>query len=330
MIRHMKTAVLALIGVFVSAGCTQIDVNDLPTPGRSFPGGYPVVMEFESVLNLPAGAKVTMDGLQIGIVTGVAIAGRHVDVTARIAPEVSIPADAHVVLQQATVLGDIYVAVQRGTEQSSTRTLNPGGKVPLSQTTSPPQLEDTLANLATFVGAGSIQQMQTAIIGINRITPSPPEIRKIASRFAADINDLSNNIEVVNHLLESASQTAAVLQYRKAEIGKVLSPSGKLGWTNAIGIYQYVSTAFPSLGSIYSGGFWLAPLLNSLANATEALRASKWAFESEVPKWRDLFTDYFLPTDRYPAVNITSIVGPDGRELSADVHDVLRLLGAMP
>jgi hypothetical protein len=61
-----------------------------------------------------------------------------------------------------------------------------------------------------------------------------------------------------------------------------------------------------------------------------AVQRSKWAFEDEVPAWRRLFTDFFLPQDKYPAINITSIVGPDGRELSGNVQDVLRMLGAMP
>jgi phospholipid/cholesterol/gamma-HCH transport system substrate-binding protein len=38
----------------------------------------------------------------------------------------------------------------------------------------------------------------------------------------------------------------------------------------------------------------------------------------------------FLPVDKYPAINITSIIGPDGRELSGNVQDVLRILGATP
>jgi phospholipid/cholesterol/gamma-HCH transport system substrate-binding protein len=34
--------------------------------------------------------------------------------------------------------------------------------------------------------------------------------------------------------------------------------------------------------------------------------------------------------EKYPAINITSIVGPDGRELSGNVEQVLRMLGAVP
>jgi hypothetical protein len=54
------------------------------------------------------------------------------------------------------------------------------------------------------------------------------------------------------------------------------------------------------------------------------------AVEQEIPRYRRLFTDFFLPEDKYPAINITSIIGPDGRELSGNVQQVLQILGAMP
>jgi hypothetical protein len=70
--------------------------------------------------------------------------------------------------------------------------------------------------------------------------------------------------------------------------------------------------------------------LNSLADSAGAVQQSKIAVEDEIRRFRRLFTDFFLPQDKYPAINITSIVGPDGRELSGNVQDVLRMLGAMP
>jgi hypothetical protein len=72
------------------------------------------------------------------------------------------------------------------------------------------------------------------------------------------------------------------------------------------------------------------PFLNSLADSVGALQQSKVAVEQEIPRYRRLFTDFFLPEDKYPAMNITSIIGPDGRELSGNVQQVLQILGAMP
>lgn len=328
MMRRSRSLAIITAGVVAVSSCASIDVNALPAPGKSFSDGYTLVMEFANVLNLPARAKVTLNGVTIGIVTGVAVAGSHVDVTSRIDPTISVPSNIHAELQQATVLGDIYVALDK--PASGAPALVPGSRIPLAQTASPPQLEDTIVHLADFIGSGSIQRVQNALIGLNRITPPPADVRKIASRFSADITDLSNNIHTVDLLLNAVSETAQVLHNQIPELKSTLTPQGMLGWDNAMGVLQYMSTGLPSVGSVYSGAFWLAPLLNSLADAVGAVRQSKWAFESEVPKWRRLFTDYFLPQDKYPAINITSIVGPDGRELSGNVQDVLRLLGAMP
>ena len=103
------------------------------------------------------------------------------------------------------------------------------------------------------------------------------------------------------------------------------------GWTLCNGqllpITQYPSL-FAALGTIYGGGYWLMPLLKSLTNGFGALQQNKWLFEDEYPAWQRLFTHDFLPEDKHPAINITSIVGPDGRELSGNVQDVLRILGA--
>jgi hypothetical protein len=108
------------------------------------------------------------------------------------------------------------------------------------------------------------------------------------------------------------------------------TPEGMMGFDRSLFVGSYTGTILPSIGSIYSGGFWLTPLLNSLADSLGAVQQSKWDFEAEAPKWRKLFTEDFLPVDKNPAINITSITGPDGREMINNVQDVLRLLGATP
>lgn len=330
MMRRVTSLAITIAAVVGVSSCASIDVNALPAPGNSFQGGYTLVMEFDNVLNLPARAKVTLDGITVGIVTGVAIAANHVDVTTRIDPAVSVPSTIHASLQQATVLGDIYVALSRPPESTPAPPLPPGSRLPVAQTTSPPQLEDTISHLADFAGSGSLERIQNTIIGINRITPPPADVRKIASQFSTDISDLSNNIDNVDLLLNGAAQTAQALHNRIPNLQTWFTTQGMHGWKHAYDLYQYTGTAYPSVGTIYSGGFWIVPLLNSMADAAGAVQRSKWAFESEIHEWRKLFTDYYLPQDKYPAINITSIVAPDGRELSGNVHDVLRILGAMP
>ncbi|MGV0715550.1 MlaD family protein [Mycolicibacterium sp. XJ662] len=331
MTRRIRSVAAATGAAILVSSCASITVNSLPQPGGRGNDGYRIVLEFANVLNLPDRAKVVQSGTAVGMVTRVDLKDDHVDVVSQIDPGVVVPSNIRATLQQSTVLGDTYVALEYPTTGEAAPGLADDGRVPLTQTTSPPQLEDTLANLANFVGSGAIQRAQNTIIQINNVTPSQQgQLRSLVNRVAVDLADLADNIDTVDQWLNGVAGTAEVMVRNRETYEYWWSPAGMLGWDRTTEHGSYIGTVVPSIGSIYSGGFWLEPLLNSLANATGALQQSKWDFEAEAPRWRELFAEYFYPVDKYPAINITSITGPDGREMSGNVEDVLRILGAMP
>lgn len=330
--KRTLAALAALVFAAELSACSAININDLPQPGKSYGDGYDIVLEFENVLNLPARAKVVLDGTTVGVVEKVDLKENAVNVTARLDRTVQVPSNVEAVLQQATVLGDIYVALNRPPNDApSTPNLAPDAVVPLAQTTAPPQLEDTLADLANFVASGSIQRIQSSIINVNRVTPQRSEqIRAIASRVSVDLADLSNNIDSADDLLNGVTVTSQVLAARIPQLRYWFSPAGMLAFNRTTEASIAIATLVPSIGSIYSGGYWLEPLLKSLGTALGAVQQSKQAIEGEYGPWRKLFNDMFLPEDKYPAMNITSVQTPDGREISGNVQDVLRMLGAVP
>lgn len=328
MLRLVPVAVACALSL---SSCASLNVNAVPQPGASYRDGYDLVMKFESVLNLPERAKVVLDGLTVGVVADMTLAPDAVSVTARVGRHVVIPSNIHVVLQQATVLGDIYVALERpGDGSPIAPALPPGATIPLTQTTSPPQLEDTIASLANFVSSGSIQRAQNTVVRLNRVIPSNDVVRRLTAQVDENLSALSVNIDQVDDLLDGISRTSQVLNAHIPQLEFLLSPYGQLNMERFIALTNYVATLLPGVGSIASGGRWLVPFLNSMAAAVDAGQQSKVATETEIPRYRRLFTDFFLPQDKYPAINITSIVGPDGRELSGNVEQVLRILGAMP
>lgn len=326
-----RLCAVAVASVLTVSSCASLNVNAIPQPGKSYDDGYDVVMQFASVLNLPERAKVVLDGVAVGVVSKVTLTSRDVDVTARVGRDVVIPSDIHAVLQQATVLGDIYVALERPPSGAQPAPpLAPGAAVPIAQTTSPAQLEDTIASLANFVSSGSIQRVQNTIIRLNRVVPTSDEVRMLSTRVETNLSALSANLDQVDQFLDGVSQTAEVMNGHIPQLQYWFSQKGQLGFERFIAVTNYVATVLPGIGSITAGGYWLVPFLNSLADSVGALQQSKVAGEAEIPKYRHIFTDFFLPEDKYPAINITSIVGPDGRELSGNVQDVLRILGATP
>jgi phospholipid/cholesterol/gamma-HCH transport system substrate-binding protein len=332
---RLVTGAVATATVLSVSSCAAISVDALPQPGPSYDDGYDLVMQFDSVLNLPERAKVVLDGVNVGVVSKVTLTDRDVDVTARMGRGVVVPSDIHAVLQQATVLGDIYVALERPMASGAPAptpapALAPGVAIPIAQTTSPPQLEDTIASLANFVSSGSIQRAQNTIIRLNRVVPSSDEVRILTGRVETDLSALANNLDSVDQLLDGVAKSAAVVNGHIPELQYLFSPTGQRGFEHLIEVSNYIATILPGIGSITLGGYWLVPFLNSLADSVGALQESKVAGEAEIPKYRRIFTNLFLPVDKYPAINITSIIGPDGRELSGNVQEVLRILGATP
>ncbi len=325
-----RTLVALALTTLVVSSCASLTVDKLPLPGMGSPSGYDIAIEFANVLNLPEHADVMLDGSTVGAVTNVVNQRDFVEVTARIDPSVEVPSNTHARLQQATVLGDTYVSLERPSGETSAPALGPGGRVSIAHTTAPPQLEETISNLATFVTSGSIQRVQRSIINVNGIMPDRDQIREISSRISADLGDLSNNIDLVDTWLHSVSDTVNVVNDRTADYLEWFSPLGARMWDRITALLKTLNAGFNRTGSIYNSGYWLVPLLNSVGEAAGAIQGSKWAYEEEWPAWRRLFTETFLPQDKYPAINITSIIGPDGRELSENVHDVLRVLGATP
>lgn len=330
MIRRLGFSVVLSAIMVACPSCAAINVDALPQPGESYSNGYDIVIEFANVLNLPERAKVMLDGVRVGTVTGMKLKSHQVDVDARIGSGVAIPSNVHGELQQVSVLGDIYVALESSPGSPPAPPLGPGGEIRLIHTTSPPQLEDTIARLATFATSGSIQRIQNTIIHLNRVTPPTKEVHRLTSRVASDLSDLSEGIAQVDNLLQQATQTSSTLRESIPGLNLLLSVNGRRGFEGNVVWVDYCAEMFPGLGSIYQGGFWLVPLLHSLIGVFGSMREAKWDFEREVPAWRRLFADFFLPQDRHPAINITSILAPDGRELSGNVEDALRILGATP
>lgn len=330
MVRKLTVMCVATMSIVLS-GCAKVSVEKLPEPGSAYRDGYPLIMEFTSVLNLPDRAPVMMNGTRIGVVESVVLKPDHVDVTTRIDKSVPIAHGVRAVLQQATVLGEIFVALDDQDDSATQPAIAPGGRIPLAHTSSPPQLEDTLATLAHFVASGTIQRVQNTIIEVNRVTPADNQkVRAIAERVSTNLSDLSTDIDTVDQWLRGVADTVSVVTARLPQLQYWVSPPGMLAFDRTHEASVAIGTLVPAVGSIYTGGFWLVPVVDSLGRAVGQVQKSKWGIEGEYTPWRKLFTDMFLPQDKYPAMNITSVQTADGRDITGNVDDVLRILGAIP
>lgn len=321
-----------LCGTALSVTSCSVGPQSMPNIGSGTKGGYTITLHFTNVMNLPPGGYIMMNGLEVGNIGAVDVSDADVAVTAKLKAGTRIPANAHATVRQDTLLGDTYIAFDNdnGTPNSADF-LSPGASVPVSRTTSPPTLEDTMATLALFINGGSIHKVEEMMTRVNAVMPSLPDVRKLASIVAVDMRDLSQNTADIDDTLNGIDKTAVAIDARSATWNQVmLNPQVQHLWRSlAISMYRHVGTLLPSIGSIFEGGAWLDPMFESLADTAGAGRGIWDTAPTAAEKISTFLRTVVLPFAQNPAVDVRSVTAPNGDQLVGDMENVLRMLGAM-
>ena len=124
-----RLATLLVAATLALTSCASLTPESLPITGDR--NGYDVTLEFASVLNLANRAQVVLDGVPVGVVTGMRLTGAAVRVTVRLDEGVVAPGDIEAVLRQPTVLGDIVVALINEETATLKRFSKKGGSIAL-------------------------------------------------------------------------------------------------------------------------------------------------------------------------------------------------------
>ena len=327
--RAVGMAVAALVAV-TTAGCS-FGPNELPSVRAGVSSDYEATLKFSSVLNLPPGADVMMNGLRVGQVQDLQPGDGGIDVTVGLTDEIKVPADVRAVIRQNTLLGDTYIALTPDAAPEVDRQfLGDGGIVPVERTTSPPQLEDTIAVLAYFVNGGSIQKVQDTMATLNKTMPTTDDLRKLASVVSVDLKDLAGNTTEIDRMLAGFDGVALSVTDRSDQLRAVFGDEGVYYWKRvAKSLVGHISTLLPSVGSIFEGGLWLIPMLNSLAETGEAGRGTWDRAPEATTQLSNFLRTTVLPFAEKPSVNVTSVRTDDGEQLIGDATTILRMLGAV-
>lgn len=205
--RGMRAGSLAL-AVVVSAsvaGCGA-SLEDLPVPGSYVSGPtYQVDIQFSSVLNLPAKAKVVLDGVDIGLLESVELTGNTAVARVNIQDAVALPSMTRAELRQGTILGEIYVALRRPADGEGGGALQDGDMIPLERTSPADNVEDVLRGLSEVVAGGHIVDFQRSIDRFNKAFPSDPATVDLINDKAREaLNDLATNSAELDRIIGAA------------------------------------------------------------------------------------------------------------------------------
>lgn len=326
--RHVILAVLVLSTAALSA-CAANPAN-LPMPSDLTRKGYPLTVEFTNALNLPAGAKVSFDGAAVGTVRSIDLRDGAVAVGVNIDDGIAIPADSTATITQDTVLGDSYIKIDRPAADTDTAALMPNARIGRDHTVSPAPLEDTLAVLANFLGTGSVQRIEQTIGKLNSALPKTTDgMRAVAGTLAADVRSLAADTADLDRMLTDANGIAVASGRRAADLEHIFDPHSMKMWANLRLLVANIGILLPSVGSVYTGGNWLVPMIDSLADTLDAASGTGVGFAGTGADVQHFLQSTLMPLLSKPNLEVTSLVTSDGTDQLGAVADLLRMLGAL-
>ncbi|WP_156689031.1 MlaD family protein [Mycobacterium sp. Marseille-P9652] len=202
---RLRRILLCAFAVGLTAACS-LDPTRLPVPGAYAPHHpYRIKIEFSSVLNLPARAKVDSGGIQVGVLDHVALDGATAVAYVDMSGDAALPDNTRAELRQATPLGDIYIALlPPDTSSGDAPALRDGDTIPLRNTVPAANVEDVLRSVSNLMAGGAIGTLRDTVVNANKAFPKDPaELTRTQQTIAGVLNDLAANQQTINGILAS-------------------------------------------------------------------------------------------------------------------------------
>lgn len=219
-----RRAVTALVAGALVAGTTgcSMTLSDLPRPGGSVAGpSYEVTAIFADALNLPDGAQVRIDGVEVGVVTGI----RAEDFAARVAmllPERVVLTDtATAELRLTTPLGEGFIDLDPG---SGAGRLGPGAVIEEAATSTTAGVEDLLTAASVLLTGGGLGQITTIVTELNAALDTR---RGDAGRLLRSLDEVlsafNDRTDDIDRTLDALDGLAGTLAARRGTIVDALT-----------------------------------------------------------------------------------------------------------
>ncbi|AHH19475.1 Mce family protein MceE [Nocardia nova SH22a] len=211
--RRWAPRLVALTAVAVAGCSTTLDTLPLPAPGL---GGqsYEVTATFTNALNLPAKAKVELDGAEIGQVERMEARDYTAVVTLRIRAEVRLPGATTAQLRSATPMGDVFVALTPPARPDpAAGELHDGSVIPVAATSAAATIEELLSRASLLVSGGALKNLTGLVNGLGE--------------------DVGGRGERLAALIDHTRRLLADLAARSDRIREVLGAAGDLTTTVA-------------------------------------------------------------------------------------------------
>lgn len=218
MIRARLAAAVAAISAVTLSGCGFHGLYSAPLPGGANLGSHPfqITAEFADVLDLVPQSAVKVNDIAVGKVTTISLQGWHAKVTMEVNDSVHLPANARAEILQTSLLGEKYIALMQPTVTPSATRLRNGVNIPLSRTTSAPEVEQVLGALSLLLNEGGLNQIKQIANELNAaLHGNESQIRDLLGQLNAFVGTLDNQKNQITTALQNIDVLARTLNRQK-------------------------------------------------------------------------------------------------------------------
>lgn len=215
--------------VMLSLSACSVGLEDLPLPAPSVgAGSYTITATFSNALNLPAAAKVKLEGVDVGDVESMTVSNYTAIVTMQIMDGVQLPVGTSAELRSATPLGDIFVAVHPPEDAApDTAFLADGDSIPQESTSAAATIEEVLTTAALLVNGGVLRDATKVVNGLGAALGERGEgLAGLIDESTRLVENLSARSTSISDTLAETGKLTQTLAGQQAVIGDVMAAAG--------------------------------------------------------------------------------------------------------
>lgn len=187
-----------------------------------FPQGKAYEAYFADAGGISPGSNVTVSGITVGSVSGVALAGDVAKVTFTVDRKIRVGDQSLAAIKIDTILGEKSLAVTPGGSGRSTT-------IPLARTTTPYTLNQALQDLGGNSSELDKQRFTQALqVLTDTLHDATPQLRRTLDGVADLSRAINDNDEALAQLLARAKSVTKVLADRAAQVNQLVVDGNQL------------------------------------------------------------------------------------------------------
>jgi len=225
MMRRLRMIAAIAAGCLTLGGC-GFSAYDLPLPGGADTGSNPMTLhlQFRDVLDLVPDSTVKLNDVTVGKVDSIALKNGIADVTVKVRNDTKLPADTTADIEQTSLLGEKFVALQAPAGASSTQALKSGDTIPLARTGRNPEIEEVLGALSLILNGGGVAQLKTISTELDKALAGHEDAAKsVLTQVDLFAKNLDDNKQAITNALDAIARLSASARSQEHTIDDTLT-----------------------------------------------------------------------------------------------------------